>query len=346
MNIIPSDAKMGSTNLACHHCDTPLDLLEMRAVNPTDLNPDSLFKCPYCPSWYYPEIGLLHSLRGDGQVEKEYFGMPLSLGGTRKRDFNHVDVGEHRTVQIHSLEPGYEYNSIYLLGAHREGVDKENWLNFEPAGFQNRAILGESVLISLFRTESTEIAINATLREDRKSRFPIDYGDTLDVVYAATTQLNGVTNPPWIDLLQEAQQAIRQGNTLAALPVLRSAVDNCLIRQMFIYLVWDGYDRDSAQDWIDDLEDDYDPNRITIAKHGLKQATGRRLTNGPYANVWDDFSQVVEKRDAIIHSETSSALTHLDQSTAVEFFNTTVSVLVAAYDLFGFHNFKDEDLKY
>lgn len=94
----------------------------------------------------------------------------------------------------------------------------------------------------------------------------------------------------------------------------------------------------STRAWINDLEDGYDPNRITIAKQGLQQATGARLTDGPYAALWDDFAQVVEERDAIIHSETSSALTHPDESMAVDLFNTTVSLLVAAYDLFGFHN--------
>lgn len=289
-------------------------------------------------SYYYPEIGLLHTLQGEGQIEKEYFGYPVSLGGTQKRDLNHVTVGEHRPVKMHSLEPGYEYDFIYLRGGHREGIKKENWLPFDLVGAQNRATLGGSALISLLRTGPTEIAINATLREDRESGFPIDFGDRLEVVYDATTQLEDVTNPPWIDLLQEAQEAIRNGNTLAALPVLRSAVDNCLIRQLFIYLIWDGHTHESAQQWIEDLEDGYDPNRITVAKHGLDEVTGERLTDGPYANLWADFSQVVDERDAIIHSETASELSQLDQSTAVDFYNTTVSLLVAAYDLFGFHN--------
>jgi len=83
---------------------------------------------------------------------------------------------------------------------------------------------------------------------------------------------------------------------------------------------------------------DYDPDRITIAKHGLKQATGTRLTDGPYGALWADFSKIVDERDAIIHSETATELAHPDQSTAIDFYNTTVSLLVAAYDLFGFHN--------
>lgn len=338
MNVIPSDAKMGSTNLTCRHCDTPLDLLEMRMINAEDIVPNGLFRCPYCNSGYYPEIGLLQTLYRDGTIEKDYFNYPVSLGGTQKRDLNHVRIGEHRTVKMHSLEPGYEYDSIFLLGAHREGVDEENWLPFDSAGAKNRATLGEGALVSLFRTDSTEIAINATLREDRKPNFPLDFGDEIEVLYSATTQLENITNPPWIDLLQEAQEAIRQGNTLAALPVLRSAVDNCLIRQMYFYLIWDGHDQESARQWIDDLEDNYDPNRITIAKYGLEKVTGEQLINGKYNGIWTDFSQVVENRNDIIHSETSSELSHPDQSTAIDFYNTTVSLLVAAYDLFGFQN--------
>lgn len=338
MSILPSDAKMGSTNLTCRHCGISLDILEMRVINAENITPNALLRCPYCSSGYYPEIGVLHTLRGEGRIEKDYFGHPVSLGGTQKRDLNHVNVGENRPVKMHSLEPGYEYNSIYLLGAHRKGVDEEDWLSFNLAGARNRATLGGSVLISLFRTEPTEISINATLQEDRKPGFPINFGDGLEIVYTATTQLKKATNPPWVELLQEAQEAIREGNTLAAIPLLRSAVDNCLIRQMLLYLIWDGHNHKSAWKWIEELEDNYTPNRITVAKHGLERVTGTRLTNGPHANLWADFSQVVNERDSIIHSETASVLTRPDQSTAVDFYNTTVSLLVASYDMFGFHD--------
>jgi len=333
--MIPPDAKMGSTNLACRHCDTPIDILQIPDLGLSSITPDSMVFCPYCGSAFFPEVGLLHSLFRNGEVESEYYGLPLSLGGAHQKGLNSVNVGEHHAVKMTSLKEGYEYDSIYLLGAHRSGVSEGEWLPFDIAGDKDRAMLGDGVLISLLRTSPTEISIAATIEEDSPRGSVVNLGDEIDIIYRASTKLEGVTNPAWVDLLKEAQAAIRQGNTLAALPVLRSAVDNCLIRQAFIYQVWNGRSQDKARQWVENLED-RDPNRVTIAKDGLEEAVGVRLTSGPYAELWDEFFNVVQERDDIIHSETASELPRPDKPEAVDFFNTTVSLLVATYDLFEF----------
>jgi len=305
--MLPPDAKMGSTNISCRHCDTQIDLVDMRTLDPNRITPDGLMACPYCSCTFYPGIGLLHSLYRNREADGEYFGLPLSIGGAKQKGLNRVEVGKHQPITMSNLKEGYEYDSVFLLGAHRSGVDEENWLPYHPAGSQNRANLGDDVLISLLQTGNTEIAITASLQDGQGGTSPIGLGDELDVVYDATTRFEGVTNPTWVDLLIEAQDAIREGNTLAALPVLRSAVDNCLIRQAFIHQIWVGEDHQGARDWIENLES-HEPNRITIANHALEETTGTKLAESEYSDLWEEFDQIVVERDAIIHSETASNL--------------------------------------
>lgn len=330
-------ARGGPTNLTCRHCHTPVDILDMLPVNTAELTPNKLFGCPHCGSGFFPDIGVLHTLFQDGDIDNVYFGRPLTPGGTAIKDLNHVSVGETRPVRMHNLYTGYEYNAIFLQGAHKKGVDEQDWQDFDLAGGYNRATLGD-VLINLVRTEPTDIAINATLQENADNSGPIGIGDELEIVYTATVAPSEATNPPWIELLMEAQAAIREDLPLTAIPLLRSAVDNCLIRQAYLYLIWNRPDRDKAFQEVEDLANEgYDPNREDIAKQGLEKWSGVRLTNGPYANLWSEFSEVVHRRDSIIHSEMDSSLEPLDQDTARELYDTTVSLMVGAYDLFWHH---------
>lgn len=335
----PSGLKGGSTNLTCRHCNSPIDGLEMVNVSPDSITPDTLFNCPYCGNWFYPEIGLLHSLFQGGEVEDVYFGRPLSLGGRALTNFTGVKVGETRPVPMHNLHSGYEYEAVFLKGANRKGVEKEDYLDFDLAGGYNRANLGEDVLVTLVKTESTNLAINASLHNDTSNGGSISTGDELDIIYTATLAYGGVTNPPWIDLLVEAQSAIREDLPLSALPLLRSAVDNCLIRQAYLYLVWNRSNSQIAHEEVMNFADEgYDPNRIDIAKTGLKELSGERLTDGPYDTLWAEFSKVVNERDSIIHSEMESRLNPPDQDSVKEFYDTTVSLLVATYDLLWNYN--------
>jgi hypothetical protein len=312
-----------------------VDLLDFPGLQPNSMEPDQFVVCPYCQSCFTLDTGVLQTLHRTGDVEGNYFNIPLTPGGRQIDDFNGVNVGETRPVPMNKIHEGCEYTSLFITGASRKGVDEENLLPFEIADSLNQAQLGDNILITVVRTGPTNLAINATLREDRDGQGPLNFGDEIDVSYLATVSHRGVTNPTWIDLLVDAQHAIQEGNLLAAIPLLRSAVDNCLIRQMILYYRWEGHDLDSAIDKANDLENGY-LNRYTIAKHGLQEASGTQLNSGPYSQLWDDFDEVVQQRDSIIHCETDPYLEEPEEADAVELFNTTVAVLLAAYDLFEY----------
>lgn len=335
MNAQTSGISAGGVNLSCRHCNSMIDILDFPKLQPESMEPDQFVVCPYCQSGFTLDTGVLQTLYRTGNVEGNYFNIPLTPGGRQIDDFNGVKVGETRPVPMNNIHDGCEYTSLFITGASREGVEEENWLPFEIADAQNQARLGDNLLITVVRTGPTNLSINATLREDRDGQGPLNLGDEIDVTYRATVSHREVTNPTWIDLLVDAQHAIQEDNLFAAIPLLRSAVDNCLIRQMIIYYRWEGHDLDSAIDEADDLEK-RNLNRYTIAKHGLEEASDTRLTSGPYAQLWNDFDDVVQQRDSIIHCETDPYLEEPDETEVIDLFNTTVAVLVAAYELFGF----------
>ena len=335
MNSRTSGISGGGVNLSCRHCDSRIDILDFPSLQPSSMEPDQFVICPYCKSGFTLDTGVLQTLYRTGDVEQNYFNFPLTPGGRQIDDLNGVKVGETRPVPMHNIHEGCEYTSLFIAGASRKGVDEKNWLPFEIADSQNQARLGNDLLITIVRTGPTNLAINASLREDRGGQGPLNFGDEIDVPYRATVSHREVTNPTWIDLLVDAQHAIQDDNLLAAIPLLRSAVDNCLIRQMIIYYRWEGHDLDSAIDQVNDLENDY-LNRYTIAKHGLEEASGTPLTSSPYAELWDDFDDVVQERDSIIHCETDPHLEKPAEAEVIDLFNTTVAVLIATYELFGF----------
>jgi uncharacterized Zn-finger protein len=335
MNAQTSGISAGGVNLTCRHCNSMIDILDFPKLKPESMMPDRFVVCPYCQSGFSLDTGVLQTLYQTGDIEANYFRIPLTPGGRQIDDFNGVKVGETRPVPMNNIHGGCEYTSLFITGASRKGVDEENWLPFEIADAKNQVRLGDNLLITVVRTGPTNLSINATLREDRDGQGPISLGDEIDVSYRATVSHRGVTNPTWIDLLVDAQHAIQEDNLFAAIPLLRSAVDNCLIRQMILYYRWEGHDLDSAIDEANDLEKEY-LNRYTIAKHGLEEASGTRLDSGPYDDLWKDFDNVVQQRDSIIHCETDPYLEEPDETEVINLFNTTIAVLVAAYELFEF----------
>jgi len=69
-----------------------------------------------CGTLFWPENGFL--LTFALHEGNKYLGTPLSLGGTEKRDYTGVSIGETQRSTVHSLYDGYVIEKVVLRGAH------------------------------------------------------------------------------------------------------------------------------------------------------------------------------------------------------------------------------------
>ncbi len=322
----------GSTNLTCPACRQRIDPLVFQTVDPASIGISDQFRCPMCSTQFWPENGFLLTFAlHDGD---QYFGIPLSLGGTEKRDYTDVTIGEIRRSTMNSLYSGYELEKIGLRGAHRTGVDEEDWLDIEPLhNPHTQASLGGEVLISLAQISSTDIAIAANLQEDRPEAVPLAPGDEIDILYDAGMQLAAVTDPPWLLNLREAEAAIRRRNTVPVFSLLVSAFDNLLYRQVYLLLRSRGFNDAEAVDRIESLAGSGRVRRKELAADVLDALVGERLTNGRYATEWAEFMQLKNARNQIVHPAGTASVDPPSESNAIDAFNQTFEMMLCVFNL-------------
>lgn len=323
----------GSTNLTCPSCRQRVDPLVFQDVDPAAVGISDRLFCPVCNTPFWPENGFLLTFalhEGD-----HYYGIPLSLGGTSKKDYTDVAIGETRRSRIHSLYDVYELEKIGLRGAHRTAVkDEEDWLELEPLyNPYTQVSLGGEVLISLAQISSTDIAISANLQQDRPEAVQLDPGDKIDILYNAAMQLTAATDPPWLLNLREAEAAIRRRNTTPALPLLIATFDNLLYRQVYLLLRNRGFDDGDAINRIETLAGSGHVRRKDLASDVLEALVGERLTDGRYDTEWAAFMQLKNDRNQIIHPTGAATVAPPSEAEAVEAFNQTVDMMLCVFDL-------------
>ncbi|AXG08383.1 hypothetical protein DU484_00125 (plasmid) [Haloplanus rubicundus] len=167
----------------------------------------------------------------------------------------------------------------------------------------------------------------------------VETGDELEVVYDAKLSRANGTNPAWVDLLREAEQAILRGNLISAVPPLTSAVDGGLFRLISLYYVLNGCDQGEAGNRIREKFGDKYGNVYSkdLAKDALNEITGSSLTDahGPYGTLWHEFHGEHGNRgfrNAVIHPGDES-LEEIDRESVIEWFNISVSLIIGGFEL-------------
>ncbi|OAQ53465.1 hypothetical protein HTG_08280 [Natrinema mahii] len=320
----------GATNLTCPKCKKRIDTLAFTVHDPSAIQAEERFTCPNCSFAFWPENALLLTLLElDGN---SYFGFPFSLGGNEARNYTSIEVGKTREYNVDTLAEGYTVETITLKGAHRKDIPKSDWLPLEPLNNPfRRAMLGESVSISLAKNTSKTVSVSTNLVENPEHG--INLGDEIEILYDATTSQNQSFDPPWILLLQEATFAIRRDNTVTALPLLISSFDNLLFRQLYLLLRDRGLNQEESVNKLQSFKQWKFLKRDDLAKDALDFAVGERLSDGRYAEEWAEFKQLVNTRSEIIHPTNSSSLNRPDRDEVIEQFNKIIRTMLCVFDL-------------
>lgn len=340
MSFLPPGTEAGATNLTCPNCDSRIGILQLlRNISPETISPNTYTTCPQCSAWFFPENALLQTLRNIQSTGKSFFRFPISLGSGIGTNVTWVNVSETRETQLNNLYEDYEIEAVYLQNAERSDVGEDERLPIETInGFYHRATLADILLVEVSSIGSKNTVVRANLREGREDTETIEVGDKIKIVYEQALTLRSATNPPWIDLLRGAAESIRNKNTTAAVPLIVSAVDNLLYRQIYLYYRLDGNNHDNAHELIVDKygNDRGDLYREDFAKNALDNISGVRLTNGPPHKEWRTFQdEILETRRKIVHPQ-RDPVQKIDRETAIDWYNTTFRLILGMFDLVWF----------
>lgn len=327
------DAKAGPTNLTCPQCQTAVDFLDIQRNKLRNIHPDQLFPCQHCPTWFWPENAFLLQLHED-LGGASYFGIPLSLGSVATGNFADVRIGHSKEYGQHSLDQGYYIETITLMSAKLADSDEELTPESLNGAF-TRASLGDDVLLTIVPTDSVSVAINATLRGDAGELDLVNTGDQIEVQYRYVKAPKAAKNPPWIDLLKQSALVIRRKNTLAMYPLLVSAMDNFLARQMILYYRWQGQTLDEAESTLDSYGGKNGPNRYQIVEDMFSDTHGKELPDSCYDDEWQWFCEMNQTRNSVVHPG-AEPMEAVSRDEVIECFNKTIALMVKIFDFIWF----------
>lgn len=335
----------GDTNLTCPQCKYRYDILEIELVDPGRMSPNTYSPCGNCGGWFFPDNAVLETY-SNLDDDSGYITGPFSAGAGEMTNVTLTNVGWEKTHRMSDIFEGYAFHIVRLENVHREKVSKDEWLELERIGDSySRAELGQGVIVSVDVNDRHELSITADIREDAPEIVEVECGDGIAVQYVVSVYLDAVTDAPWIDLLRECKRAVHQDNLISAVPLLLSALDNALYRQVYTYYRWQGHGSKEAHQAIRDEFGDEEDDLYTkdLAKDALQDIVGTSLSEarGPYGEEWHefwDYGGVRSARNNIIHPDEGS-LDEIDRDTVVEWFDLTVNLILGSYDLLRDHRY-------
>lgn len=324
-----SGAKGGATNLTCPSCRTQIDTLAFTILDPSAIRADEKLICLNCNANFWPENALLLTL--DRFENDTYFGYPISLGGGQIRNHTTIEVGKTRTHDINRRTDQYEVETISLRGAHRKEIPKSDWLPLNSLNNPfRRAKLGDEAIISLAVNSPATIAASTNLID--RTDGEIELGDEITILYDANINFSEAFDPPWVLMLREATMSIRHDNTTSVLPLLISAFDNLLYRQLYLLLLNRGVSREDSINKLQSFKEYHHLDRDDLAKQAMEFAVGERLSNGRYSEEWAEFKTIVNDRSKIVHP-TSSQVSPPTTVEAIDIYDDVVQMMLRVFDL-------------
>lgn len=319
-----------NANLKCPSCGDQFSSLNVsNRADELELSSKSL-RCTSCWEHCYPENALLNyieSNKSDG-----LFGVSLSLGGHGALGLTHIEIGETQEHQSISLVEGATIDSVHLIGARKaEDQDLELSINHLGSSFV-RFSIDDAVLINVTVSgDGSELVFSSSLRDDSHTEF--DIGDRIDIKYRYVIAIPGIQNPPWVDLLREAESAIRKNETISALPLMISAFQNLLFRQVSLSL----RERGLGDYHIRRILEYHSGSRRLrwrdIAKEGLEDVGGKRLTHSDYQEEWQTYDNLRQHRDDIIHPDITDDVQKPTRKEAIDYFTGTIGLMLGVYEI-------------
>jgi hypothetical protein len=319
-----------NSNLKCPGCGEQFSSLTVaKRSDELELSSKSL-QCTSCWESCYPENALLNyieSSKSDG-----LFGISTSLGGHGALGLTHIEIGETQEHDSISLVEGASIDSVHLTAARKaEDQDLDFKINHLGSSF-TRFSIDDAVLINVTVSgDGSDLIFSSSLRDDSHDEF--DMGDRIDLKYRYVIAIPDIQNPPWVDLLREAESAIRKNETISALPLTISAFQNLLYRQVSLSFRERGFEDYHIRRVLQFHSDSQRLRWRNIAKEGLEDVGSKRLTHSDYRKEWQTYDNLRQHRDDIIHPDIMDDVQKPTRQEAIDYFTGTLELMLDVYNI-------------
>lgn len=294
--------------------------------------------CPECRKDFHPEDGLLEYYSNVPINEIAYHS--FSIGGYCNQGTINIEPGrtEEESI-ITNIEMTVNVDGEEAFsGSTQHDLDLGIPYVWDPEDRDFDDVVGDTVdpasgPVLLFDdrvvADITEVsdpdgplklAFTTSLREN------VDV-DEVTIGYHFDAYLSNVQGPSWIELLREAIKIIHDGTGRAPYPLMITAFDNLILRQINRTARSHGWSEARIDSYLEDMR------WKNWVKDGLEEFTGERLTERDIT-LYQEFDSVRNRRNTeIVHLSHDDVLPSISPSVAMDDFKTVLKSMIEVYKM-------------
>lgn len=311
---------MSHPNLCCPQCGQQMPQYYTAILDLSSFEKFAAsFNCPSCEASIHPEDAYLEFLQ---RVPlNDVMGYAFSVGGFTEIGTEEIQVGT--TEEIELFESDF-WSISDVLFAETDRVGGLRTADLDGTTFKwhlGKLLIDDQVIVDGIPVENNKIGIITSQRGGKDI-------DTVTIAYLIKTDIETIQQPPWVDLLNTASRLFWRNQSVTIPPILISAYDNHISRQLQRTLVSQGKSNADIESF---FEQHY--RWKEQAKEGLEAVTGTRLNN-KIPKVYSKLANIRHKRDNhVIHVDADDDLAVINASDAIEMISTVMQAILAVYEL-------------
>lgn len=329
----PDRAEVYHPNLLCPLCKREASLSQLQRISTNSAGAAELY-CIFCVQSYSPEDGFLTGL--DSIPKPDYIGYPYALGSIHRLETERVEIGSTAIQNV--IEPDRIEDVVLerVVPVHEtedpaQEIREDGYERYHPpAGFNE---IGVGIALGMVPPTGTLHVITSS-KEDS----PYVPGDPFRVGYEYGIQVADIEDPPWVDYLAEASDILLYGNKFGAIPLIASAFENHLLRQLSQTLRAKGKSQSEVKAWFDKYRrrnGHLDLNKVI--RKGMEDLTGVDIGvhgDNEYESFWHAYCGFKDIRDTeVIHLSYSDRTKDVYPSDVREHFDNMVDLMVLIHQL-------------
>jgi len=321
------------SNLMCPNCEKYIPRHQLIGVSHDSLKWGSApVECRGCYREFHAEDGPLNIL--SAYPEDNYISFPYAIGATHYLEEVEVTIGRTAVQDVMPAElinrPLFE-RAVPLHDDDRSlnEVGGEDYRSYRtPCSFD-----GVGITLGILPAHGT-LHVMTSLNENDDD-LTVRTGDSFRTGYEIGVQIAEVPNPPWMEYLAEASSSLIRGHRFGAFPLLVSALENHLYRQVAKTLRSQGKGQKEIRGWFNDYRTRLGLDWKSVVRQGLKDLTGTDI--GAEGNVhektYQRYCSLKDVRDSdVVHVSYLDSTKKLQASDVRKHFDNTVELMVAIYD--------------
>ncbi|WP_435364078.1 hypothetical protein [Haloarchaeobius sp. DYHT-AS-18] len=312
---------MEHPNIICPKCGLQFEKSELVSANPSSFaNLTQTISCPSCSSDFHPEDGTLEYF--DKVSSNQVIGHPLTVGGCTNIGTIELPIGE-------TTEENIETNSDFKVSLALQGeTDKQPGLGIDDLDgakikwHDGHLLIDDAVVVDSVSISDSEVGFITSQRTQTNQ-------NTVTIAYNIQSRYSGVEQPPWAELLEEAAAVFYRGRGIAEYPLVFSAFENFLGRELARTL----HSQGKSQQYIENYLEDKHTNMYGRFNDALDDVTGYRFEdydNSTYTKI-DDYRE--ERNDRIVHVDPKDRAAKISVQDMKDCFSTIIEAMLVIHEI-------------